>query len=118
MGDLGRFYADLIDLANVLGFTFTTEMLQAKSDKCSDQKDKIFGLKAGKLREIGAKIYQLDELIAKKHNLIEHEINARLSEAQATSASTEQKISDVQIAVGLLQEKLEKSERLIDQLLI
>lgn len=47
------------------------------------------------MREIGSKIRELDELIARKHNLIEHEINARLTEARATLASTEQKISDV-----------------------
>ena len=70
------------------------------------------------MREIGTKIRQLDDQIAKKHNLIEHEINARLSEAQTTLKSTEQKIIDVQTAAQLLQQKLDKSEKLIDQLKI
>ena len=53
---LGGLFDDLIELAQIFGFTLTAEMLSRKSEQCSVQKDEIFRLKASKLREIGMQI--------------------------------------------------------------
>ena len=62
-------------------------------------------------------IGQLDKAISDKRNLIEHDLNARLTEAQGTLDATEAKILEVQTACQLLQDKLKKSEKLVDELL-
>ena len=53
---LERLFNELIELALIFGFNLTIEMLRAKSEQCSVQKDEIFRLKASKLREIGTQI--------------------------------------------------------------
>ena len=91
-------------------------MLKEKLDQCSKQKDSLFGVKANKMREVSHSIHELDNKISEKRNLIENEIDARLREAQTTLAFTKQKISDVETAHLILVQKVDITEKSIDEL--
>jgi len=113
---LDRLGNETVDLAEVLGFSLTTDMLKGKFAQCSEQKDALFRLKAGKLREIGISIARLDERIAAKRNLVENEIDARLREARVTLEQTNFKMEEVSTALAQFEEKFHKSEQAVVQL--